>query len=221
MKKIIIVLFTLILVCVLAACTELDSAIDSSADKGRTSRNSVDTAAPLKEGNTYILTALNAEITVAEDYSVYALNSGFTEQMCQTQGIDSADKMTQYLQLSGNDMYILPREDSFLDPSFVVSVRIKEEDYGIESFKDLNDTEFDLMAESLIAGFTGSDGYTVYENDTAKYVVFNYTAIEAECRYATILDGKMVYFIVQTDGKTDPADHHERVCAIIDTLKIQ
>lgn len=227
MKKSTIVLLALVLACALAACKESDSANDSYANIAPgSSPDSVAATAPSEttalvlEGNTYILTALNAEITVAEEYSVYALNSGFTEQMCQAQGINSADKMTQYLQLCGDDMYLLPNEDAFLDPTFIVSVRIKEKDYGCENLKDLNALEFKQLAASLVAGF-GVGEYTVYENDVAKYVVFNCKILEDECRYATILDGKMVYFTVQTDGKTAPADHHARVCTILDTLKLQ
>lgn len=178
-------------------------------------------AASAPEGKVYELTALNAEITVPEEYSVYALNSGFTEQMCQKQGIVSVENMTLYLQVCGDEMYILPEEDSFSDPSFIISIRVKEKDYGVENLKDLNSVDFKLMADSLVAGFSGADGYAIYENDTAKYIVFDCTILEEQCRYATIIDGKMVYFIIKTDGKTAPADHHTRVRTILDTLKMQ
>lgn len=65
-------------------------------------------------------------------------------------------------------------------------------------------------ADSLIAGFNVAD-YTVYENENAKYVVFDVSIVEAERRYATIIDGKMGYFIASTDGKTTPAQQRNNV----------
>ena len=186
---------------------------------GNTSQNEI----PNHEDLTYYkLSVLPGVLGVSDDYYVYSLESEYSDEMCRAQGTDKATVDT-YMQLCGNDMIIVPTNTTFGDPAFKIDIRVKsDKDYGIDNLKTLDEATFKLAADTLALGFsmTGDPvSYTVYENDTAKYIVFDRTVIEPERRYATIIKGKMIYFIAEADGNSISQDQDAQVREIIDTLQ--
>lgn len=186
---------------------------------GNTSQNEI----PNYEELTYYkLSVLPGVLGVSDDYYVYSLESEYTDEMCRAQGTDKATVDT-YMQLCGNDMIIVPTNTTFGDPAFKIDIRVKsDKDYGIDNLKTLDEATFKLVADTLALSFsmTGDPvSYTVYENDTAKYIVFDWTVLEPERRYATIIKGKMIYFIAEADGNSISQDQDAQVREIIDTLQ--
>lgn len=142
----------------------------------------------------YKISALPATVSLPERYHVYSLDNQFTEKMCQSQGF-TVEQMTQYLNLSSVDMIAVPAGESFLGCSFEMDAKIKSShDYGIDNLKNLSNEEFDLWANILIISFGTSD-YEVLETDQVKYVIFDCKLMTPERRYATIINGNMIYFI--------------------------
>ena len=170
----------------------------------------------------YKLSALPGTFNAGDSYHVYSLESGYTDQMCQAQGVTKA-AADQYIQLCGYDAIILPADAAFADPEFEIDIRIKaDKDYGVDNFKTLEEAAFSQVADALALSFsmTGEPvSYTVYENESAKYIAFDWTAVVPERRYATVINGKMVYFIAKAKGEPISQEQDEQLRAIIDTLQ--
>lgn len=194
-----------------------DQTDSGSADRTAQTGNNAD--ADLAQ---YQLEALPGTLRVSHDYYVYSAHSGYTDEMCKAQGTDKATVDT-YLLLSGNDMIIVPINTTFGNGTFRIDIRVKsEKDYGVDNLKHLDDATFKQIADVLVLGFSVNGetvNYTVHENDTAKYIVFDWTAVEPERRYATIINGKMVYFSAQADGDPISAEQDAQLRAILDTLQ--
>ena len=175
------------------------------------------------KGTQYNLAALPGALTISDIYNVYSMDSGYTEEMCRQQGVEKT-QMDQYLALAGDDMIILPENGLFGKPEFQIKVRIKAEDYGITDMKLQSNAVFDQIAKTLVAGYaeyTTVSEYTAYENSTAKYVVFEYKLpglSKYQRRYATVINGKMVYFIAETSGDAFTPEQDVQIQTIIDTL---
>ena len=89
--------------------------------------------------------------------------------------------------------------------------------------KHLNNAEFEAAKSSLLTAFETvfstimtSD---VYTGKNLKWIILEGTLVKYEIRYATILNGKMLYFCIEnTNGPLTDAQKQE-VNQIIDTLQ--
>jgi len=184
---------------------------------------SQETTAPSFPGEPYKLTTLPGTLYITDSYHVYATNSGYTEQMCAAQGIEKS-KVDMYLPLSGYDMLIFPKNEPFANPNFKINVRAKnDKDYGIQNLKDQSDEEISAMANTLVSGFasTGSVSEpTIYKSSTATYIVFDWfpAGLSSQRRYATIINGTMVYFIGETPADSFTQEQDAQIREIVDTL---
>lgn len=194
---------------------DVESYVDTTGSK---TESHVDTNNSKTE-NVYLLSALPGSLKISEKYNVYSLDNPFTEDMCKSQGVEY-DNMNLYLEFSGFDMVICPKEDLLSNPSFVIEVRVKsDKDYGINNSKDLSDEDFSIWAYALSSGFGAGDTYTVVETDKAKFVVFDWEGYNQR-RYATIMNGKMVYIIGESTNKDVLASIDTDLKSIAESLKL-
>lgn len=110
--------------------------------------------------------------------------------------------------------------DSLGDSKIEIKVNLKPDKYTeIGSLKDLSQADREAVAATISGSFQESDGYEWYETDSADYFVFD-TVIMAhnETRYATIVNGCMVYiFVSSSEGKVDESLRLE-LQNIVDTV---
>ncbi len=224
MKRVIMLLVILCMLTGLSACTlsSIENQIYKDSDSQEQTGSIPEHDAEENGLIYYKLSALPGSVGIGEDYDTYSPEYGYSEEMLRSQGI-SKEKLDLYLQLSGKDLIVVPKGESLGSPNFEISIRIKDKkDYGIDNLKNLNEATFKEFADLLVQGFA-LDGnpmdYSVYENDNAKYIVFDWTVGSLERRYATIINGKMVYFIVSAAGNPISADQEATAQLIMDTLQ--
>lgn len=217
MKRAIILLLILCVAVSLPACGQSYGKTDVPVSTEKVFENG-----KVENGLTFHkLSALPGVVGVSEDYDAYSPEFGYTEQMLESQGI-SKEKLDLFLKTCGYDLLIVPKNESLGAPSFEIDIRIKaDKDYGIAQLKDLDSTEFQAYAEILTKGFalTGEVSYTAYENNNAKYIVFDVNITGWQRRYATIINGKMVYFIIRGAGQPISDEQDTIARSIIDTLQ--
>ena len=156
--------------------------------------------------NVRLVSAVPMTFTVPDGYHAYDTEGNFTEEMCAAQGV-SYENMKGYMQLAGYDVVLIPENDALSSPSLEIDIRVKGMNYGVENLTELSDSDLVRLAADLLAGFSATD-YTLYDVQGARFIVFDCNQIAPERRYASIINGKMVYFIaVSASGKiTDEQD---------------
>lgn len=211
MKKTVAFVLLLTLLAALCACGS-----GQTAPAAQPQNQTEETEAP-EAANTDVLSQELAEnerlvravpmiFTVPDGYHAYDTEGNYTEEMCTAQGV-SLENMQAYMQVSGYDFVLVPAEETMQALSFEVDIRVKDNDNGVENLTELSDSDLANLAQMLVTGFQASD-YTLYDTQDARFIVFDCTLVHAERRYASIINGKMVYFIaIPASGEmTDEQD---------------
>lgn len=169
--------------------------------------------------NVYLLSALPGSLEIPDKYNVYSLDNPFTEEMCKSQGVEY-DNMNSYLELSGDDMLMYFTDDLISNPNCKITVKVKsEKDYGVNNLKYLSDEDFKLWADVMALEFDVVNEYNVVKTDYAKYIVFDWKDYNQR-RYATIVNGKMVYIIGESTNKDVLASIDEDLKSIAGSLRL-
>ncbi len=157
----------------------------------------------------YRITDIPAKITVNEKYHVYSLDNEYTAEMCASQNVDM-DKMKTYLELtkeySNVNMILIPADNPISTTDFEIHIKVKEKGWDVKNLADLSDYEYKQVADALVAGF--DTDYTTYETNDTKWVVFDCFISTNQMRYATVLNGKMIYIFGQ--NKIGPVTEEQR-----------
>lgn len=111
--------------------------------------------------------------------------------------------MKTALTLKPIEIIAVPADEKYKERSFEIEIKVKDdEDYGTDNLKSMGEPMLDLFARTLIFGF-GTQEYSILETDAANFIVFDCKlAGISQRRYATIIDGKMIYFIGKDIGGT-------------------
>ena len=160
-------------------------------------------SAPSPTAGAYTISRLPGTFSVPAGYHVYSKESGYTREMCDSQGIDY-EGMGKYLDMGTVDAMIVPAEQMYQDAEVKINIRIKDEkDYHMDDLAAISTAELKLVAETLVTGFGQSD-YEIVEGNGLRYIVFSTKIVSDEIRYATIINGKMVYVYAQFSGELSP-----------------
>lgn len=228
-----VIIASVVAISTLCSCSTILTPPSTKNDVTNTSTDIVTTETKPKldidnlQKNEYRLTELPGKITVSDTYNVYSTDNEFTEEMCLEQGVDY-EKAKTYVELqkslAGIDMFIIPKSSNLIDNDFQISVKVKEDNtYEFENLSELSSAEFSTVKTTLLVGFEktfGSDLTSdIYENQNLKWIVLEGTLVQHEIRYATIINGKMIYFCVENiNGPLTEAQKQE-VTKIIDSLQ--
>ena len=233
MKKITSVLVCVCLILLMCSCgnnTDTSTGSDGSKTVGSNAGNPKPKEPldieNLKE-NEFRISDLPGKITVSDEYHVYSTDNEYTAEMCTKQGI-TPDKMKLYVdtqkEYGGINMIIIPAENPIVSSDFVIQIKVKSEnDYKLENLADVSDADFESYKESLVSGFESSLGAEltpwIYENSNTKWIAFDCFMVSDQTRYATILNGKMIYVIGKNSSAPLNDAQKSEITKIIDTLQ--
>ncbi len=147
----------------------------------------------------YDVSILKGSIMVPDTFNVYGEGIPYTDEMCLSQGMDPANTR-QALSILDNQIMIILADEQYKDITFKIYIRVKEKEYGDITLAQLDQENFDFMADGVTQSF-GVDEYEMVEGNGLKFFAFENDLTENECRYATIIDGHMVYVFAQTGDK--------------------
>ncbi len=202
MKKVFsVILAIIILACAFAGCSKPESKEAENASAESTSVSATEAtepAIPLGEDKYHL--DVNITIEAPVGYNTYGKSSGYTEEMCKAQGV-TYENMSKYLDMTDDGFIMVPENEPFADAAFEIRAKLKNsKDYGIINLNDLNEDELKYAADTLVAGFTGAEGYEIVKTDKATFIVFDWKTVKNTRRYATVIDGCMIYIYGETNA---------------------
>lgn len=167
------------------------------------SQTEINEGLPLIEGTEYEFLSGKMAVVMSEDeYDVFTEDTPFDSPALAHQKLEK-DRVDLYVVLSGYSLIAVPVGDSLADSQFEIKVNIKEPKYdAISNLKDLDQDVKDECALALVSSFSAdTNTYTWCETPYVDWIVFECDMqISKELRYATIIDGRMIYIIA---GKPD------------------
>ncbi len=166
----------------------------------------------------YYIPEMNATISVPEEYYVFGKDIDFTDEMCREAGVEPS-KMKQYLSMSFDQAFIIPRGDSFTEPSIQIRVKVKDNKYPGTDLSKMSETEFQQTADALVSGFS-VDQYSQLEKNGMRFVIFESNGpIEKTYRYATIIDGDMIYIYASVAGSEITTEQRDLLESIATSIE--
>lgn len=162
---------------------------------------------------------MDGRLNVTIDGNVFDVflkdNTGNDEAIAHS-GV-SQEKMDLYMSATGYDLMAVPaaEENSYLDADYTFLVHVKKPEYeGIENFSHLGETMENLFANNMITSFgLDPDSFEIYKTENADYIVFE--ALNS-IRYATIMDGSMIYFYIRPEHGEVTDEHREMLRSIME-----
>ena len=222
MRKSVMLLFLVVSVIILNGCSNQSRTENMTLEETATYEAvkkeivDIDNLAP----GEYRISDIPGKISVSEKYHAYSLDNEYTAEMCASQGVD-VDRMKTYLELTKEyskvNMILVPAEEPIATTNFEILIKVKEKDWEINNLNELNENEYKLTADALVAGF-GAD-YETYKINNIKWVVFDCFISTNQTRYATILNGKMIYVFGQNKTASVTDEQRNDIREIVDSLK--
>lgn len=208
MKRQLILLLTLVMALSIAACGSTD--ISTAKEPAEETAGVSETEMP--QDSAYYVASVPMYVTLPEGFNAYDPAGNYTEEDCRAQGVEKAN-MDAYMSMAKKDLMLVPADELYSDLSWEIYIRVKgDKDYGINSFSEVSQEEFEAMADALVQSFEAGGfeviGGDTYETANARYCVIDCKAIQLERRYVTVVNGKMIYFVAEfSDGMlTDERD---------------
>jgi len=230
MKKFLALLAAVIMLCVLGACgsavdvssqesrpdqeTDSPQQDDSAETPAQTEQENqaeqeTDSAeAPVQpeeevqdaDSTEYAIGSLNGSIRVPNGYYVFGEDVAFTEQMCKDIGV-SIENMRSAMPMLQGQTLIVPSDEPYSE-SVHFYLRVKEKRYDDITLSDLSLEDYHAVASTVVASF-GVDHYETVEGNGLRFFVFQYNqGLGNIVRYATILNGHMLYVYAQVGDHT-------------------
>ena len=139
----------------------------------------------------YQIEDLKGSVRVPNTYYVFGEQIPFTDQMCEDIGI-KRENMEMVLSLLQGQTLIVPNDEEY-EESDHIYIKVKEKKYEDITLSELPQAEFDSLASLIVSGF-GVTNYEVVEGNGLRFFVFTANqGLGNVCRFATILNGHMVY----------------------------
>ncbi len=139
---------------------------------------------------------LNGSILIPENYYAFSADIPYTEQMCRDIGVEPQNMEAGISLLEGQTL-IVPSDIPYQD-SAKIYIKVKEKKYDDITLSELSQEEYDLLVSTIVRSFKSSK-YDTVEGNGLKFFVFSENrGMGNICRYATILNGHMVYVYENT-----------------------
>lgn len=132
------------------------------------------------------------KLSVPSMYDVLIKGQDVSEETASSHGVTQG-QLSAYISLSFDELIAVSKDEPMSDCD-TIRLKIKEDSYPeIGSLNDYSTFEKRLIADALLSGMVTSDSYELYETDEICFIVFEYGLINPQLRYATIIDGDMIY----------------------------
>lgn len=146
------------------------------------------------------VSALKGTICIPNDYYVFGDDYEYTDQMCNSIGLDSEKMSLKISSLQGQTL-LVPANVQY-NGNNAIYIKVKDKKYEDITLSDLTQVEFDLLVSTIVKSF-GTSEYSVVEGNGLRYFVFSANqGLGNVTRYATILNGHMVYIYWSTGENT-------------------
>lgn len=222
MKKAVAFLLLIISSIILNGCAEqstTDNTIPTKAPVLEVSEEKAVDIDNLKSGE-YRISDIPGKIKVIKKYHVYSLDNEYTPEMCTAQGVD-IDEVTKYLKLTKEhtnvNMILVPANEPLVSPNFEIQIKVKDKYAEIKNLNDLSEPVYETTASALVAGF--NTDYETYKTNNVKWIVFDCFVSTNQVRYATILNGKMIYIFGQNKSGTVTDEQRNDIKEIVDSFE--
>ena len=223
-KRWLLIALALLMALSIAACGTSGSA-PSPAEPTPAAEDAAETPAALPEPDehTRIIAAAPMSVELPEGFNAYDPEGNYTDEMCAAQGVEP-ENMAAYMSMAKKDLMLVPADEPYVDCSLEIYVRVKSDnEYGINSFNELSEAEFQQAAAALVTSFDVG-GFEMLGSDTCeiagvRYCVMDCKGIDYERRYATVMNGKMIYFVAVTDGGIVTDEQDAIVRQLLETVR--
>ncbi len=162
-------------------------------------------------------TVMDGHITVYLDrnaFDVFLQDNSDNQEALEHQGVTRA-QMDLYMNGVGYDIMGVPCDQSIKDCDWRFILHVKDPAYeGIDNLKNLGEIEKGMLGDTLAASFA-IDDYELYQTEDVDYIVFE--ALNS-LRYATIIDGRMIYIYIHMDHGSVTDSERELLRSIIDRI---
>ena len=138
-------------------------------------------------------------VTFPETYDVYQKDAeDFDDELVKRSGL-SEEKLRQYLEaLDFNDIIAVPREHQLLEDDRKIYVKVKSDGYEGGDFRKCSEADRKTLADALVGSFGISD-YQWLNTGKYDFVCFDVTMNNHQRRYATLVNGSLVYIYMSTE----------------------
>ena len=148
----------------------------------------------------YPVQKLNGSIRVPDGYYVFAEGLDYTSQMCEAINVSTAN-MERALHLLQGQTLIVPAGEPYAD-SVHFFLKVKEKAYDDITLSELSMSEYNMIASAIVGSF-GVHDYDTVEGNGLRFFVFSYNqGLGDILRYATIINGHMIYVYAQIGENT-------------------
>ncbi|MCQ2497696.1 MAG: hypothetical protein MJ133_01815 [Lachnospiraceae bacterium] len=212
MKRILLSIITLAVCFTIAACGKeeititrknnnenpVEEKIEKTPDTSTTSAPVIENEPEEVSTALYPVKEADAGFLVPEGYMAISRDVELTDEEVDKLGY-SRDKIERYLSLTFYDVIILPEGYNFSNTPVEFRIEVKNPEYDGINFGELSKPEQEAIAQVLILGFN-EDKYELVKTDTTTFIKFYTKLQKPELRYATIIDGRMIYIYATEDG---------------------
>lgn len=216
MKKAIAVILLIVAMFSLSACSgnPEPAYTDNYSDNDMSNNEAVP---EVREGAYYI--SPDISVRAPDGYMVFDKDCTFSAEDCDQIGVNYSDMLT-YMNVQSSTLIMTPENCLWADKPFQINVKYKDRDYENITLSELDNASIDILASAIISGFDiTSDGYQLYETDNALFIVFDCKILDNEQRYATIIDGHMIYIYGSAaNGLTE--EQRDLIREVADSLEV-
>ena len=152
------------------------------------------------ESTEYAVEKLNGSIRVPNGYYVFGEDIEFTEQMCEDIGT-SIENVRKAIPLLQGQTLIVPSDEAFAE-SVHFYLKVKEKKYDDITLSELPMSDYRTVASTIVSSFGVRDYETVEGNGLRFFVFTADQGLGAVLRYATILNGHMIYVYANNGNNT-------------------
>lgn len=207
MKKTFILIFLALMLVLVVACSDTNNnnvSVETTKKTATEQTNNIITEAQEVVNGTEIeLKKINGTAVVPEEFYIIGEDYTITEQMCFDIGVE-ADNLRKAIPMLQGQILIVPKNEPY-SSSLHYYIKVKDKSYEDITMSDLSDAECSAAASIVVSSF-GVNDYEIVERNGLCFFAFNADqGLGNVCRYATIIDGHMIYVYSNTapDGATE------------------
>ena len=205
MKKIYLLVLSLLMAILVTACNNTENiAVETTEETvtSQTEKSITETKEPV-DGTEIELDGINGTAVIPSGFYILREDYPLTEKMCSDIGVE-LDNVQKAISMLQGQTLIVPDNEPY-SSSLHYYIKVKEKKYDDITLSNLSDYECSIFASSVVKSF-GTNDYEIVERNGLRFFVFNADqGMGNVCRYATVIDGHMIYVYSNTasDGVTE------------------